>query len=355
MFENGNMVNRFVDYWRSAGHQRIGFLYGRYEIYDGVPLGVRAVVTAIYEPPQETSKDNVQLMFPDPHEDIVDELAYRLGICRIGWIFTDLIPDDKRSGTGPVIHHRGSMNTLFLTAQECIMAGWFQNKHLNKCKYSPDGYFGSKFITVVVTGDASGQIQFEGYQVSNQCMALVKSGILFPTYDAPELGYIKETSSEQYVPDVYYKEKDSYNNEIMKIARPLPLEYLIIDIPTGFPTANTQIQSTFNDNCSIITTPFCIENRIKTSELQDQLNPLLNSLRTNDLNGVETWMKDDHWQTLLQLLQIELSSLSSSVNKLTHTDSEEQSLAWICPQCTFLNNNFNEKCDMCSLENNISS
>lgn len=36
-------------------------------------------------------------------------------------------------------------------------------------------------------------------------MALVKSKILLPTYDAPELGYIKETSAEQYVPDVYYK------------------------------------------------------------------------------------------------------------------------------------------------------
>jgi len=85
------------------------------------------------------------------------------------------------------------------------MAGWFQNKYLNTCKYSPDGYFGSKFVTVVVTGDASGQIHFEGYQVSNQCMALVKSQILIPTRDAPELGYIKETSQEQYVPDVYYK------------------------------------------------------------------------------------------------------------------------------------------------------
>jgi nuclear protein localization family protein 4 len=91
------------------------------------------------------------------------------------------------------------------------MAGSLQNKYLNICKYSPDGYFGSKFVTVVVTGDASGQIHFEGYQVSNQCMALVKSQILIPTYDAPELGYIKETSQEQYIPDVYYKVREKSN------------------------------------------------------------------------------------------------------------------------------------------------
>ncbi|CAF4439116.1 unnamed protein product [Rotaria socialis] len=372
-FENGNMVNRFLEYWRSSGHQRIGFLYGRYEIYDGVPLGVRAVVAAIYEPPQETSKDSAQLIFPDPQEATIDKLAYRLGIRRIGWIFTDPISNDKRSGTGPVIHHRGSANTLFLTAQECIMVGWFQNKNLNKCKYSSDGYFGSKFVTVVVIGNATGQIQFEGYQVSNQCMALVRSEILLPTFDAPELGYIKETSPEQYVPDVYFKEKDSYNNEIMKIGRPLPLEYLILDVPTGFPTANHQMKSTFNDTCSIMKTPFCIEKRTRTDELQDmdtlalylqkfaeidvkransltykttdilaalhllrylvangifqfsmdQIDPLFDALRNNDLNGLTTWIESEVWQTLLQLLQIELPGLSSSMKQLTPTVTNE--------------------------------
>ncbi len=42
-------------------------------------------------------------------------------------------------------------------------------------------------------------------QVSNQCMALVRDDCLVPTLDAPELGYIRESTSEQYVPDVFYK------------------------------------------------------------------------------------------------------------------------------------------------------
>ena len=42
-------------------------------------------------------------------------------------------------------------------------------------------------------------------KVSNQCMALVRDDCLVPTLDAPELGYIRESTNEQYVPDVLYK------------------------------------------------------------------------------------------------------------------------------------------------------
>ena len=52
MFENSELVERFLNYWRITGHQRIGFLYGRYETHPDIPLGIRAVVAAIYEPPQ---------------------------------------------------------------------------------------------------------------------------------------------------------------------------------------------------------------------------------------------------------------------------------------------------------------
>lgn len=54
-------------------------------------------------------------------------------------------------------------------------------------------------------GDNSNQVHMEGYQVSNQCMALVRDNCLIPTKDAPELGYVRESTDKQYVPDVYYK------------------------------------------------------------------------------------------------------------------------------------------------------
>lgn len=201
MFENTLIVENFLNYWRLTGNQRLGFLYGTYEIQPDVPLGIRARVMAIYEPPQESLKNSIQLL-EDPLQPSVDETAKALGMSKIGWIFTDLISDD--SGKGTVKCTRG-IETYFLTADECILAGYFQNKHPNVCKYASSGYFGSKFVTVCVTGDAKKQVHMEGYAVSAQCMALVRDDCLVPTKDAPALGYIRESSDKQYVPDVYYK------------------------------------------------------------------------------------------------------------------------------------------------------
>lgn len=57
----------------------------------------------------------------------------------------------------------------------------------------------------LVPGDKENQIHMEGYQVSAQCMALVRDNCLLPTKDAPELGYVRESTDKQYVPDVFYK------------------------------------------------------------------------------------------------------------------------------------------------------
>ncbi|KAL1471191.1 hypothetical protein MTO96_023838 [Rhipicephalus appendiculatus] len=231
MFENPTIVEHFLDFWRETMHQRIGFLYGRYEAHKDVPLGIRATVAAIYEPPQESTPDAVKLL-PDEKEQLVDELASRLGLVRVGWIFTDLVPEDLQKGT---VKHLRNIESCFLSAQECIMAGHFQNSHPNPCRLSPDGYFGSKFVTVCVTGDSENRVHMEGYQVSNQCMALVRDNCLVPTRDAPELGYVRESSNAQYVPDVFYKYTDSYGNEVTQMARPLPIEYLLVDVPVSTP------------------------------------------------------------------------------------------------------------------------
>lgn len=116
-------------------------------------------MVAIYEPPQECSKDFIRLI-PDENEARVEEIAKGLGLIRVGWIFTDLVSDSS----GHVKHFR-NIDSHFLSAQECIMAGFFQNKFPNATKLSSSGKHGSKFVTVVVTGSAEKTVHMEGYMV----------------------------------------------------------------------------------------------------------------------------------------------------------------------------------------------
>lgn len=110
--------------------------------------GIRANVVAIYEPPQESTRDSVRLL-PDDREEFVDQLATALGVQKVGWIFTDLLAEDIQKGT---VKHTRNISSHFLSAQECIMGGFYQNLHPNPCRYASNGYFGSKFVTVCVTG-----------------------------------------------------------------------------------------------------------------------------------------------------------------------------------------------------------
>jgi nuclear protein localization family protein 4 len=79
-FESASIVENFIKFWRSTGYQRFGYLLGRYEPYLVVPLGVKAVVSSIYEPPQSNFSDAIQLTLPNPQEETVDKVAKALGL-----------------------------------------------------------------------------------------------------------------------------------------------------------------------------------------------------------------------------------------------------------------------------------
>ncbi|KZC07238.1 Nuclear protein localization protein 4 like protein, partial [Dufourea novaeangliae] len=405
MFENPTLVERFLNYWRDTGLQRIGYLYGRYEIHTDVPLGIRAVVAAIYEPPQESAKDSIRLL-PDEKAALVDELAQLLNLKKVGWIFTDLLADNVKRGT---VKHTRNVESHFMSAQECIMAGQFQNQFPNPCRFSPSNYFGSKFVTVCVTGDAKNQVHMEGYQISNQCMALVRDGCLVPTKDAPELGYVIESSDKQYVPDVFYKEKDSYGNEVSRLARPLPVEYLLVDIP-----ASTPLTPQFTFYVSENITPFPIENRHIDGQVQDfhslcsymqqftpeqfleatsdfhlllfiatmdifpikdHMLPLLEAVRDKDKEKAIKWARSEHWAKVEELFSAmsptEHSPEPSSFNSTARVPSSSVAAGgtgvgigtgtqpaanpipdeelWTCSYCTYLNAVETIMCEMCGL------
>lgn len=85
MFENHTVADRFLDFWRKTGNQHFGYLYGRYTEHKDIPLGIRAEVAAIYEPPQIGTQNSLELL-EDPKAEVVDEIAAKLGLRKVGWI-----------------------------------------------------------------------------------------------------------------------------------------------------------------------------------------------------------------------------------------------------------------------------
>jgi len=389
MFENPIMMDRFLNYWRQSGCQRLGYLYGKYEKHDNVPLGIRATVAAIYEPPQESTRDCVKLL-DDPNEEAVDILTSHLGLTRVGWILTDLIPDENTSGQVKYLRHKDSH---FMSAQECITAAYHQNKYTNPCKESANGKFGSKFVSVIVSGHEDKHIHYDGWQVSNQCMALVRDECLLPTIDDPALGYVKESSSDQFVPDVFYKEKDTYGNEVTKNARPMPIEYFLIEVPAGFPLEPIE---TFIGHPS---NPFPIENRALIGETQNfdslivylrhisanlmagfcdlhfllflmnndtiplrhKMIDLCKILKSRDETKLHGWLESEEWKTVEQMMEAYGPSVGESAvarpprpGSVEMMDTGEMSETnWTCPHCTFINPSSRSSCDMCSLPKNF--
>ncbi|KAK1163740.1 hypothetical protein AOXY_G15623 [Acipenser oxyrinchus oxyrinchus] len=379
MFENHTIADRFLDFWRKTGNQRMGYLYGRYTEHKDIPLGIRAEVAAIYEPPQIATQNSLELV-DDPKAGAVEEIAAKLGLRKVGWIFTDLLSEDTRIGT---VRYSRNKDSYFLSAEECITAGDFQNKHPNTCRLSPDGDFGSKFVTVVATGGPDNQVHFEGYQVSNQCMALVRDECLLPCRDVPELGYAKESSTEQYVPDVFYKDKDKFGNDITYLARPLPVEYLIIDITTTFPKdpaytfTSTQrfsienrdvlgetqdfhsLATYLSQNTSTvflnIVSDFHLLLFLVTNEvmpLGDSIGLLLDAVKTSNEELAQTWRKSEQWATIEQLCSTvggQSSGLPDYGAMGGPPNPTSSSSMWSCRHCTFMNQPSTEQCEMCSL------
>jgi nuclear protein localization family protein 4 len=399
MFEDGKIVDRFLNGWRKSGRQRIGFMYGHLEEYTDVPLGIKGVVSVIYEPPQISSPLSVELIASQDEEDSVEQIARVLGlqkvgypslsltsqcmlslcVLQLGWIFTDL-----ESQKNSKVAHKRHIDTFFLSAQECITAAHLQNKHPSPCQYSPNGYFGSKFVTVCVSGDEHNDIHLTGYQVSNQCMALVRDGCLVPTVDVPELGYVKDSSQEQYVPDVFYKSKDEYGNEVTKLARPLPVEYLLVELtistpkepcptlPGGkngepFPIANREfggVKPDFHQLANYIRQQYMKDFYYTMSDFQVLLYlyrcdivpmkeatlELCGLIKAGDIPGIGKWRLKEPWSTIEQLIRA--TEQSPEIGKGPPTYPVVTGNTWTCNHCTFLNKSEAQVCEMCQLPRN---
>lgn len=258
-FADSNIVNTFIEPWRQTAGQRIGYLYGHYEHYEAVPLGIKAVVEAIIEPPQSDESDGVALTLPWEEEPVVDKAAKFCGLEKVGIIYTDLL--DASQGNGSVICKR-HVDSYFLSSLEIVFAAMLQNQNPNMTKWSAERQFSSRFVTCVISGNAKGEIDISSYQVSTSAEAMVKADLIEPSTN-PSVMRVKEPTKTRYVPDIFYKKINEYKLAVQENAKPaFPVEYLLVTLTHGFPESANPL---------FVSQPgkFPVENRQLMGNVQD--------------------------------------------------------------------------------------
>eukprot|EP00898_Chlorokybus_atmophyticus_P002488 jgi/Chlat1/323/Chrsp1S03191 len=140
-----NAANAFQAYVHDSlgfSIKRAGVMYG---VVDEEQKEVR--VEAIYEPPQEGTEDTLVLMHNASEEERVEAIASGLGLKRVGWIFTQMAELQSEGGE------------LFVSA----------------------------IVKLEPTQDGTPMVHFEAFQCSNQCIKLLREGVLGePVADDPK-------------------------------------------------------------------------------------------------------------------------------------------------------------------------
>lgn len=174
--------------------QRAALLYGRYAPDPAYRHGVRAVVDALYEPPQSWDADTGAIhLKPDDAAALADRVAAALGLVAVGWMFSR---DRRDAALG-----------VHLLPHELYAMAAQQLAHSPR----PDGRSGSQWVTLTTFVGDSGSYELQGYQATDQLVAMVRDGVLAVPRPADvkfnRRAVRKDVPGELPVPDILFKDQ----------------------------------------------------------------------------------------------------------------------------------------------------
>ncbi|KAK2195541.1 bifunctional Nuclear protein localization protein 4/Nuclear pore localization protein Npl4 [Babesia duncani] len=217
-------IQDFANYWMNdleMEQRRAGWLYGYYVEDSHYPLGIRAVCEAIYEPPQVSDACDVKFL-EDDFLQTVDTIAERLGLERIGHLFTHL-PRDQ-----------------YLSPQDIIDCAKIQLERARNCHYT--GYPVSTHVTCTLHIGNDGKPCLNAFMVSDVAMVLLRDGLIDDQQPGLEVQVAKPRHKSELLPRIFVpgKETESIDPDwfVVRVNESAPIKKCSIFKHFDFPRMN---------------------------------------------------------------------------------------------------------------------
>jgi nuclear protein localization family protein 4 len=222
-------------------------------------------------------------------------------------------------------------NSYFLSSAEIAFLSLMQQQYRVPMRYSNTEEYGSRFVTMTITGNTEGEIDLFGYQVSIVGEQLIKEGIVEPSVE-PGLMRVCQNG---YQPELFYKWRNEYGIEVKTKADPtFPVEYLLVTLTHGFPAVEKKGEqlprqrslSTFGTHVQRLT---------------------MSTLGIRFLVWAQELVSPEEWKEWRRCYEEQNEDLLRNL-KAIHQVHASVGSEWQCQYCTFINSGGTE-CQMCSL------